>query len=192
MTIGSMATALYSFGMPVARRSPFSLDFQRRISAPIRQPEPQPKILKPRGNQERQNAARVEQTHAGSLCLQFGHLESHLWVISAPKGGFPYLAETLRRAGLTRNLWFLPGCQSLYLTEKGPVVSEGMPLVSGTVDVPPFRITFSKLQSHTVWAKVSPGTGKNLNEKVWFSCAPELVTIFDETGKAIPAGLTKL
>jgi uncharacterized protein YbcV (DUF1398 family) len=53
-------------------------------------------------------------------------------------GGFPYLAETLRRAGVTRNLWFLPACQSLYLTEKGPVVSEGMPLVSGTVDVPPF------------------------------------------------------
>jgi uncharacterized protein YbcV (DUF1398 family) len=53
-------------------------------------------------------------------------------------GGFPYLAETLRRAGVTRNLWFLPACQSLYLTEKGPVVSQGMPLVNGTVDVPPF------------------------------------------------------
>ena len=53
-------------------------------------------------------------------------------------GGFPYLAETLRRAGVTRNLWFLPACQSLYLTEKGPVVSQGMPLISGTVYVPPF------------------------------------------------------
>lgn len=53
-------------------------------------------------------------------------------------GGFPYLAETLRRAGVTRNLWFLPACQSLYLTEKGPVVTQGMPLISGTVDVPPF------------------------------------------------------
>src|ERR1700723_4271204 len=52
--------------------------------------------------------------------------------------GFPYLAETLRRAGVTRNLWFLPACQSLYLTEQGPVVSQGVPLVSGTVDVPPF------------------------------------------------------
>ena len=28
-------------------------------------------------------------------------------------GGFPYLAETLRRAGVTRNFWFLPACQSL-------------------------------------------------------------------------------
>src|ERR1700686_2244257 len=53
-------------------------------------------------------------------------------------GGFPYLAETLRRAGVTRNLWFLPACQSLYLTEHGPVVTQGTPLVSGTADVPPF------------------------------------------------------
>jgi uncharacterized protein YbcV (DUF1398 family) len=53
-------------------------------------------------------------------------------------GGFPYLAETLRLAGVRRNLWFLPACQSLYLTEHGPVVSQGVPLVNGTVDVPPF------------------------------------------------------
>lgn len=53
-------------------------------------------------------------------------------------GGFPYLAETLRRAGVTRNLWFLPACQSLYLTEQGPVVTQGTPLVNGTVDVPAF------------------------------------------------------
>ncbi len=54
-------------------------------------------------------------------------------------GGFPYLAETLRRAGVTRNLWFLPACQSLYLTKHGPVATQGTPLVSGTVDVPPFN-----------------------------------------------------
>lgn len=53
-------------------------------------------------------------------------------------GGFPYLAETLRRAGVSKNVWFLPACQSLYLTEYGPVVSQGTPLVSGTVDVPRF------------------------------------------------------
>ena len=53
-------------------------------------------------------------------------------------GGFPYLAETLRRSGVSRNLWFLPSCQGLYLTEHGPVVTQGTPLVSGTVDVPPF------------------------------------------------------
>jgi uncharacterized protein YbcV (DUF1398 family) len=53
-------------------------------------------------------------------------------------GGFPYLAETLRRAGVTRNLWSLPACQSLYLTNEGPVLTQSTPLVSGTVDVPPF------------------------------------------------------
>jgi len=53
-------------------------------------------------------------------------------------GGFPYLAETLRRAGVTRNLWFLPACESLYLTTDGPVVTQGAPLVAGTVDVPRF------------------------------------------------------
>ena len=53
-------------------------------------------------------------------------------------GGFPYLAETLRLAGATRNIWSLPACQSLFLTDAGPVVIQGAPLVSGAVDVPPF------------------------------------------------------
>jgi uncharacterized protein YbcV (DUF1398 family) len=54
-------------------------------------------------------------------------------------GGFPWLAQTLRRAGVTRNFWFLPACQSLYLTDEGPVVTQGKPLVTGTVDVPTFH-----------------------------------------------------
>jgi uncharacterized protein YbcV (DUF1398 family) len=53
-------------------------------------------------------------------------------------GGFSYLAETLRQAGVTRNIWSLPACQSLYLTELGPVATLGQPLASRTVDVPPF------------------------------------------------------
>jgi uncharacterized protein YbcV (DUF1398 family) len=53
-------------------------------------------------------------------------------------GGFPYLAETLRQAGVKRNSWYLPACQSLYLMEKGSVIVQGTPLVSGMVDVPPF------------------------------------------------------
>ena len=58
---------------------------------------------------------------------------------SRPKvGGFPYLAETLRSAGVTRNFWSLPSCQSLYLTEKGPVTMQGTPLVTGMAAVAPF------------------------------------------------------
>jgi uncharacterized protein YbcV (DUF1398 family) len=53
-------------------------------------------------------------------------------------GGFPYLAETLRRAGVMRNVWSLPACQSLYVTDKGPVVMQGTPLVTGMADVVPF------------------------------------------------------
>ena len=53
-------------------------------------------------------------------------------------GGFPYLAESLRQAGVTRNIWSLPACQSLFLTRLGPVVMQGAPLISGTVDVPAF------------------------------------------------------
>lgn len=53
-------------------------------------------------------------------------------------GGFPYLAEALRQAGVTRNLWSLPSCQSIFLTNDGPVVMQGAPLVSGTADVPAF------------------------------------------------------
>jgi uncharacterized protein YbcV (DUF1398 family) len=53
-------------------------------------------------------------------------------------GGFPYLAEVLRQAGVTRNVWSLPSCQSLFLTQAGAVVMQGKPLVTGAADVPPF------------------------------------------------------
>ncbi|MFN8441605.1 MAG: DUF1398 family protein [Caldilineaceae bacterium] len=53
-------------------------------------------------------------------------------------GGFPYLAETLRRAGVTHNIWTLPAGQSLYLTADGPVVVQGTSLLTGFADVPPF------------------------------------------------------
>jgi len=53
-------------------------------------------------------------------------------------GGFPYLAEALRKAGVTRNIWNLPSCQSIYLTQDGSVVSQGSPLVNATADVPSF------------------------------------------------------
>jgi uncharacterized protein YbcV (DUF1398 family) len=53
-------------------------------------------------------------------------------------GGFPYLAEVLRQAGVMKNLWVLPSCQSLYMTNEGPVVIPGTPLVSGATDVPAF------------------------------------------------------
>jgi uncharacterized protein YbcV (DUF1398 family) len=53
-------------------------------------------------------------------------------------GGFPYLAEALRRAGVKRNIWALPACQAMYLTEKGTVMMQGVPLISGAADVAQF------------------------------------------------------
>jgi uncharacterized protein YbcV (DUF1398 family) len=53
-------------------------------------------------------------------------------------GGFPYLAEALRAAGVTHNHWQLPAGQSLYLTTLGPVVMQGTPVASGLLDVAPF------------------------------------------------------
>lgn len=53
-------------------------------------------------------------------------------------GGFPYLAETLRAAGVKINEWALPSCQSLYITDHGPVVMQGLPLVTDIAEVPAF------------------------------------------------------
>ena len=61
-------------------------------------------------------------------------------IAGRPKiGGFPYLAETLRRAGVTRNVWVLPGCQSLYSTKYGTVATQGKSLISGSAEAPPFN-----------------------------------------------------
>jgi uncharacterized protein YbcV (DUF1398 family) len=62
----------------------------------------------------------------------------HAAAIRPKVGGFPYLAECLRRAGVNRNIWTLPSCQSLFLTDRGPVVMQAEPLISGMADVPAF------------------------------------------------------
>jgi uncharacterized protein YbcV (DUF1398 family) len=52
--------------------------------------------------------------------------------------GFPYLAVTLRRAGVRTNSWWLPSMQSLYLTDLGPVLVQGEPLIDGMSDIAAF------------------------------------------------------
>lgn len=71
-----------------------------------------------------------------------GKLEAALQagMANRPKvGGFPYLAETLRRAGVTRHSWSLPACQSLFLTDEGTVILQGTPLAMGMMEVPVFN-----------------------------------------------------
>lgn len=58
---------------------------------------------------------------------------------SRPKvGGFPFLAECMRQAGVRFNHWALPSAQSIYVMADGAVVYQGAPLISGMADVPAF------------------------------------------------------
>lgn len=62
----------------------------------------------------------------------------HAMKIRPKVGGFPYLAETLRQAGVCKNTWALPSCQSMYVMKEGSVISQGAPLVTGFTDIPKF------------------------------------------------------
>lgn len=53
-------------------------------------------------------------------------------------GGFPYLAEAFRKFGIRQNIWHLPSCQSVYVTDHGIIVNQGEPLIMGIVDIPSF------------------------------------------------------
>jgi len=53
-------------------------------------------------------------------------------------GGFPYLAEVLRQAGVKKNIWQLPACQSVCITDAGPVVSAMASLIDGYAEIPDF------------------------------------------------------
>ncbi len=53
-------------------------------------------------------------------------------------GGFPYLAEALRQAGVQYNHWHLPACTSIYILDKGTVVNQGSPLIDGMTQLAPF------------------------------------------------------
>lgn len=37
-------------------------------------------------------------------------------------GGFPFLAECLRQAGVKKNIWALPGAQSIYVMKDATLV----------------------------------------------------------------------
>lgn len=54
-------------------------------------------------------------------------------------GGFPFLAECLRKAGVEKNIWTLPAAQSTYVMKDGAVVNQGTPLATGIVHVSSFN-----------------------------------------------------
>lgn len=53
-------------------------------------------------------------------------------------GGFPHLAECLRQAGVTQNIWQLPACQSIFVFDGEAVVVPMPPLIADTTEVPRF------------------------------------------------------
>lgn len=53
--------------------------------------------------------------------------------------GFPVLAEVLRQAGVKRNIWSLPSCQSIYVMDIGNIVNQGSPLVVGMSEITKFN-----------------------------------------------------
>ncbi|MEU8589565.1 DUF1398 family protein [Streptomyces sp. NPDC048664] len=53
-------------------------------------------------------------------------------------GGFPYLAEALRQAGVSTYHCTVPAGTSVYVTDAGPVVTQSGPLVDGTADISPW------------------------------------------------------
>ena len=53
-------------------------------------------------------------------------------------GGFPYLAEVLRQAGVVKNVWHLPACRSLYIFEAQAVVMSMEPLLTDPTEVPAY------------------------------------------------------
>ncbi len=54
-------------------------------------------------------------------------------------GGFPYLAEVLRQAGITKNIWTLPACQTVYITNEGPAVMTMPSLINEMSAIPKFN-----------------------------------------------------
>lgn len=52
--------------------------------------------------------------------------------------GFPYLAEALRRAGVTGYHFDVASASTVYTTSAGAVLQAGVPIRHGMVEVPPF------------------------------------------------------
>ncbi len=53
-------------------------------------------------------------------------------------GGFPYLAESLRLAGVTRIDVTVPSWTTVLTTAQGSVIQQGTPMLTGEAEVPAF------------------------------------------------------
>lgn len=74
-----------------------------------------------------------------ALITKLTEAQKYAMSIKPKVGGFPFLAEALRQAGVLMNRWYLPSCQSIFMMSEGSVVQQGPTLVTGTHDVPTFN-----------------------------------------------------
>jgi uncharacterized protein YbcV (DUF1398 family) len=67
--------------------------------------------------------------------------DAYKWAMAnRPKvGGYPYLAEALRQAGVTRYVYTLPSGQCTFYAPDGTVVNQGDVVASGMLEVPAFN-----------------------------------------------------
>ncbi|WP_318780035.1 DUF1398 family protein [Streptomyces griseus] len=78
-------------------------------------------------------ALRSSQRLAGTAQRACGRID-----VSHKVGGSPYLAESLRQAGVSHCRMAVPANAFLYLTEHGNVAVQGEPLITGFASAPPF------------------------------------------------------
>lgn len=67
--------------------------------------------------------------------------DAYKWATAnRPKvNGYPYLAEALRQAGVSRYVVNLPSTQTIFFAKEGNVVAQSEVLVNGMSEVPPFN-----------------------------------------------------
>ena len=73
-----------------------------------------------------------------SLVEKIAAAQAHGTEIRPTVGGFPYLAESLRLAGVTRIDVTVPSWTTVLTTAEGSVIQQGTPMTEGATEVPPF------------------------------------------------------
>jgi uncharacterized protein YbcV (DUF1398 family) len=72
------------------------------------------------------------------LAERIGMAQQEAARIRPKVAGFPYLAETLRQAGVSVIYVTVPSMTTTFVTAEGAIVQQGAPMVSGAAELAPF------------------------------------------------------
>ena len=75
-----------------------------------------------------------------SLIEIVNHAQERGAALRPRTGGFPYLAESLRLAGVTRIAVTVPSWTTVLTSAEGSVIQQGTPMIAATAEVPPFDV----------------------------------------------------